>query len=208
MARERVFASLVASVLLAGFTPVPVSGENVIVGAPILTGTLIAEVSGVPLGHWKYTLEVSWTTGAPQAVSHLDLLLGLSGCRCVCDGFSFGASDTAGTSDGEGTGKTACTVQWEAEFNCSGDPSIPGDEGPLVKFEPLGGGCEPGTAGSGLFVFYSDWNPVGVQEPGTHLLIKYEQMHLFGALSGVLPSCTCETSTETTSWGGVKSRFR
>jgi len=184
-----------------------VSAQTDVVAAGCVSGEVTAEPAESPLGDWKYTLTASWATGTPQALSHLDLLLGLSECACVCSECSFGAEDTAGTSDGTPRGRR-CTVSYEAEFNCKGDPSIPGDEGALVKFEPLRGTCEPGPTGSGVFAFYSDWPPEKLAEPMNRLLIKYGTRSCSGPLTGVLPSCRCATATEPTSWGGVKRMFR
>jgi hypothetical protein len=184
-----------------------VSAQTDVVAAGCVSGEVTAEPADEKLGDWEYTLSVSWATGAPQALSHLDLLLGLSACGCVCSEFSFGAADTAGTSDGTSRGRR-CTVFYAAEFECKGDPSIPGDEGPIVKFEPLRGTCEPGPTGSGVFVFYSDWPPAEIAKPFNGLLIKYGTRSCSGPLAGVLPTCRCATATESTSWGGVKRMFR
>jgi hypothetical protein len=171
-------------------------------------GILMAESVHDERGDWKYTLQVSWFTGAPQALSHLDLLLGLSGCECVCTDFRIGEEETVGTSGGLSHLGRSCTVSYTAEFECRGDPSIAGEEGPIIKFSPVEGSCMPMNGGTGIFVFYSDWPPAPLEQATQSLLIKYGTKSMTGALAGVLPSCRCATSTQSTSWGDVKKMFR
>ncbi|MFH1279897.1 MAG: hypothetical protein ABIK65_16160 [Candidatus Eisenbacteria bacterium] len=182
---------------------------------PCISGNCTAEYAGDALGEWKYTIDVTWGP-VDHGLSHLNLVLGFAGCECACDAFPFGAPDSAGYSQGSSGVAGAvdepdtCRVRYSARYECHGDPSIPGDEGPLVKWEPEeSAGCEPGPSGSGTLFFYTDWAPVAVGIPNQCLMFKYSTQSCSGELTGVLPQCTCgPTSTEATSWGGVKALFR
>jgi len=172
-----------------------------------ISGSSTATQVGDPLGEWMYTVNVTWNTGQ-HGLSHFDLILGLGGCDCVCDLFSADAPDTAGTSNGE-SHRDTCTVNYFLEgFHCTGDPSIPGDEGPLLKWEYFENGCEPGASGTGEFVFYSDWAPTSASVPNNYLLYKAGPDSCSGNLTGDLPDCTCATGTKSTSWTDVKELFR
>ena len=158
---------------------------------------------GHPLGDWYYCITLEWGP-LSHALSHWDIILGLEDCPCACSDFPFGAADTAGTSDGEGD----CTVDYSAGYHCD-DPSIEGVEGPLVKFEPIGDGCEPDKSGSGMFCFYSDWAPAPVSTPNNLALVKYATLTCSGEITGQLPGCACgTTSTKTHHWGAIKNLFR
>lgn len=174
-----------------------------------VSGTSDAEPADMPeLGLWKYSITVSWDTGSPYGLSHLDVILGLGLCPCVCDGFSFATRDTTGFSTGTTDGDT-CTMYYRAAFYCDGDPSVPTVEEPLVKFEPFENGCEPGSMGTGTFWFYSDWAPVAVASPDSMLVIKFDMLPpCFGDLVGELPRCTAPSAARSESWGRVKILFR
>ncbi len=173
---------------------------------PCASGTSTAAFVGDPLGDYKYCATITWDTGA-QGLSHLDVLLELELCPCICDLFSFGAEDTAGYSTGTTNGDT-CSVYFQANFMCDGDPTVPGS-GPLVKFEYLENGCEPGQSGSGTFCFYSDWPPTAIANPTDNIAVKYGTNVCRGDLTGVLPECTCgSTGTEHGTWGGIKALYR
>jgi hypothetical protein len=105
----------------------------------------VAEVDH-PLGKYLYSIEINWDTCCPHGQSHMNVALGfdIETCPGVCDDFSFGAPDTAGYSTG--VLDSECTVYYYAEFNCEGDPSLEGDEGAIVKFEPYANQCEPGIS--------------------------------------------------------------
>jgi len=192
-------------VLLVGMVlliPSIAAAVSCVSGSSVATHT-----PGHPLGEWEYCVTVDWSTGA-YAVSHLDVLLGLLDCPCICDEFPFAAEDTAGSSGGT-RATPPCAVSYAASYECAGDPSTPGEEGPLVKFEPYGGECEPGPSGTGTFCFYTDWPPRSVQTPNSLLLIKYGPESCSGELTGDLPLCSCgETATEQRGWGWVKKLFR
>jgi hypothetical protein len=102
-----------------------------------------------------------------------------------------------------------CTVYYYGEFLCDGDASIPGIDGPLVKFEPYPSDCEPGPVGEGVFWFYSDWAPEAIETPNQLLVIKFNQGQCGGELTGFLPGCSeCDsTPTQPTTWGRIKSIY-
>jgi hypothetical protein len=186
-------------------------GTNATAGTPCATGTVSATFVGSPLGDYKYCAEIVWDMGAKMGggLSHLDLILGLGDCPCACDAFSFGADDTAGVSNGLTSfiAGDSCTVYYSATAMC-GDPSVPGDEGPLVKYEYLDSGCQPGPTGAGTFCFYSDWPPEPIENPTDNIIVKFGQGDCTGDMSGVLPACNCgPNATQSSSWGRVKSLY-
>ncbi len=206
--RPRLIPALFLALLLSITGSHAVAGQLVVDPPFCVQGTSEAIQVWSPLGEWEYTLTVEWDTGVPQALSHLTLDLGLINCACVCELEPFDFDSPAGSSDGE-DGGVPCTVLYDGFFVCDGDPSIPGSEGPVIKFEPFNGDCEPGPTGSGQFVYYSDWPPGEVVTPNQIIvLIKYGGESCEGVLTGVLPICTCPTSTRSASWGDIKRRFR
>ncbi len=174
---------------------------------------LVGECSAVAnpdhpaLGAWKYCVEVSWNTGR-HGLSHLDLLLGLEACPCVCEEFPFAAQDPAGVSTGEGGQGEVCLVFYQAEWSCAGDPSL-GIGLPLIKLEPVAQGeCEPGPVGEATFCFYSNWPPVAVAAPNELLALKAGPNMVTGELSGVLPDCACGMApVSSCTWGAIKAQF-
>src|SRR6266853_476880 len=107
------------------YTPCPTMSANVAVTNP--------SDPGFP-GLFKYTLTVTWGVGAHDP-SHLDILLGLNDCACVCDPRLFKFASPAGTSTGV-NGGGGCTVPYYAAYACTGDPSIQEMTGPAIKFSP------------------------------------------------------------------------
>lgn len=161
--------------------------------------------SGPFAGMWKYTLTVTWDTGS-QDLSHLTFDLGLDDCPCVCDEGVIRFDTPAGDSDGHLPSGEPCTVDYAGDFVCAGDPSIPEQDGPAVKWDPAEGDCEPGRTGTGTFCFYS-LNGPGAAGPG-ELWIKFGQNTCTGPLTGDLPACNgCPTPIEPATWGAVKSLF-
>ncbi len=116
-----------------------------------IDGTIVANANGDPMGpSWVYTMTIDWDTGSQYALSHMDLLLDTAGGTCSCADFMDAISwdDPIGYSDGD----PACTMDYTGNLECSGDPSIPGVDGILLKFEPIeGNGCEPGNVGTATF---------------------------------------------------------
>ena len=157
---------------------------------------------------WRYTLVASWEITDQWAMSHLDLILGLGECECICTDFSYAAPDTAGYAEGVKGDDQPCTAYFSPEFNCNGDPSID-FEGPLVKFEDMDDDCDPALIGTGEFWFYSDWPPRLVESENELLALKAGHgLFCFGTLSGQLPDCTCPTPAAPSTWGRVKTLYR
>ncbi len=165
------------------------------------------------LGTYKYTIELEWDSGSNHGLSHIDVLLGFAGHSCDCDEFNFEFTEIAGWSNGWGEDdrdddEEPCEVYYEGEFECHGDPSLPGIDEPIIKFEPEEEDCEPGPVGSGVFVFYSDWEPVAVDTPNDWLVFKAAGNMCSGQVTGELPILGCETvATDPSSWSDLKSRF-
>jgi hypothetical protein len=118
--------SMLLTLTLALLGGVPLSAQEHI------WGTSSAALSNDPgfEGYWKYCFEISWdVTGYDgYGVSHIDILLGLELCPCVCfDGY-FAFADTVGSGPGTTNG-SGCTVYWYGYFECEGDPTVP-DGGP------------------------------------------------------------------------------
>ena len=174
-----------------------------------INGTIVAEANADLLGpDWVYTMTVNWDTGTAYALSHMGLLLDTSTGTCSCADFIGALSwdDPIGYS----TGDPSCMVNYHGNLECSGDPSIPGVDGILLKFEPIEGmGCEPGTSGTATFVFYSNLGPAPVDEDILSLVDKFANNSCFGSLSGDFPSMTCDpVSTENMEWGKAKGMYR
>jgi hypothetical protein len=174
----------------------------------LVSGNISAEASGDPmLPAWKYTMTVTWDTGTPYALSHLDLLLDPVGGTCLCEDFAEALVivNPAGSSDGYG----GCMVDYNAYLECNGDPSIPGVDGILLKFEPIEGACEPSNTGTGTFVFYSDLGPVPVDEDILSLVDKFSTQHCFGNLTGFFPGMACNpVDGQGSTWGSAKGLYR
>jgi hypothetical protein len=198
------------AVLFAAGTGLPVVGMGNVKAECYLAGESVAEPNpdDPDLGDWRYTVTMEWDTGTQHAVSHLDLLLALEACPDVCEAFPFAVLDTVGSGPGIDQNEESCTVYYQAEFNCIGDPSI-GIEDPLIKFEPISGGyCEPDVYGTVTFRFYTDWSPTPVSQPNDLLVLKAAQGICRGELSGSLPECMgSQTSTHSATWGQVKSCY-
>jgi hypothetical protein len=176
----------------------------------IITGQITATEAdeGAP-GAWCYTLVVDWDTGTVHALSHLDLIVDLPGGTCLCSDFAQNIifAEPGGSSDGYPDG---CTVEYDAYLECNGDPSIPGIEGILFKWEPIEDmGCEPGPTGQGTFVFYSDLDPVPVDEELPLVVQKASGDYCEGSIGGVFPSLPCDPVTgDDASWSRVKGLYR
>ena len=161
------------------------------------------------LGAWCYSLEMIWDTGSQTALSHLDLLIDLPGGTCECADIieAINFADIAGWSDGDPDG---CLVEYYADIECNGDPSIPGVDGIIFKWEPMfmDDGCEPGATGMGTFVFYSDYEPVAVDDTIPLLIEKNDGQSCEGGITGVVPGIPCDpVSTQSSSWSAVKGLY-
>ncbi len=195
--------------LAVGLIPLTASADCFITGHS--TAELNTEYP--ELGTWKYTIELNWDSGDNHGLSHIDLLLGFAGHSCECDEFAFGFAEPAGLSNGWGEDdrdddEEPCDVYYEGEFECHGDPSLPNVEEPIIKFEPDEEDCEPGPIGSGVFVFYSNWEPEPVDTPNEWLVFKAAGNKCSGPLTGELPVLGCETVAATpASWSNLKTLY-
>jgi hypothetical protein len=173
-----------------------------------ITGTITAEMVDHELGMYRYTLELMWDTGSQYALSHANLLLdpGFGDCLCVDFEEALAWEDPIGFSDGYPEG---CTVYYYGMIECDGDPSIYGVDGFLLKFEPFEEeDCEPGTTGTGIFVFYSDFGPAPIDEDFLSLVDKNGQNSCTGTLTGDFPAIPCDpVSNEARTWTNVKGLY-
>jgi hypothetical protein len=171
-----------------------------------VSGTIAATRNPDPQGpEWQYTAVIQWDTGTRYALSHLTMLLDIAGGTCSCANFQ--SALTWGYPIG--TSGTACVASYWGELNCQGDPSIPGASGIALKLNPISGACEPGTAGTGTFVFMSDLAPAQIDEDALTMIDKYGQKFCWGHLSGQFPAMPCNpVSGEISPWGSVKGMYR
>ncbi len=165
-----------------------------------------AMIDDPDLPMYMYTMTVAWDMDSPHGLSHLDLVVDMQGGTCDCSDFYDAITFGAGSSDGE----YDCTVEYMTYLECSGDPSIPGVDGILFKFEPIETeGCEPGPTGTGTFVFYSDMAPVPVNEEVIALVDKASQDSCSGSITGVFPGLACDpVPTFQRSMDSLKSLYR
>lgn len=197
-----VLATFTAAALLFSFQP---AGATC-----LIAGSVSAAPNPDPscLGAWEYTLSVTWDTGSPCGLSHLDLLLAHQGEGCDCPGLdrSLNWLCPIGTSTGVPAG---CTVAYEGLLNCNGDPSVDVTD-LLLKFEPIESEeCEPGPTGQAIFTLYSNYAPAPITEPNLFLVDKFGQLVCSGQLTGVFPGLPCDpTAAETDSWGHQKTTYR
>jgi hypothetical protein len=190
------FAAAVIALMLPGLA----------LAACSISGHVTAAPNPDPMGPaWVYTAVITWDTGSPYALSHLDLWLDIAGGTCTCAEFQQALSWAPVI----GTSGTSCPVSYYGELNCQGDPSIPGVYGIVLKFEPMMGGCEPGTNGTGTFTFTSNLGPAAIDEDAVTLVDKYARNYCFGSLTGEFPSLPCNpVGAEGAGWGAVKGMFR
>ena len=173
--------------------------------AQVIWGTSSATYPNDPgfEGMWKYCLEIEWDTSG-HALSHTTLFIGLEVCPLFCDPGFFMFPEPAGS----GPGEDGCTVIYYGSFLCYGDPTMPGDEGPTIKFEyDEEIGCEPGPTGTASLCFYSIGFPTEPDIFLDYLGIKYGTDTNTGDLEGVLPTCII-SSVQAQSWGSVKALYR
>ncbi len=171
-----------------------------------IAGTVTASANPDPMGpDWMYTVDIDWDTGSQYALSHMGLWLDVAGGTCSCQDFQQALSF-----DGIiGSSGTSCVTSYASSLNCQGDPSIPNVHGIVLKFEPTGESCEPGTSGHGTFVFFSDLGPTPIDEDALTLVDKFAQQYCFGSLTGEFPSMPCNpVGAESANWGSIKGMFR
>lgn len=174
-----------------------------------LSGTITSEPAQDPEfeGLTKYTVEFTWDVTGFSTPSHFDLFLALETCDCICDGNVIVFPTPAGTSTGSGP-SGPCTVTYDGEFLCDGDPSLPGDTRPVVKWEIPEQECEPDETGSATFCFYSIFDPTGDENTVSAAGIKHGTDFCEGTLTGPRPDCTCFVSVDPATWGTIKSVYR
>jgi len=175
---------------------------------PTLTSQVTVATSSDPgfVGLYKYTVTLTWDVGTHDP-SHVDVLVGLNDCVCVCDPrlFKFGAP--AGLSTGV-NGSGPCQVPYSGAYVCKGDPSIADMTGPAIKFTPDETLCSTDETGSGTFVFYSPLPPGPPQYDANAIAIKHGTSTCYGPLYGPLPLCDCSVPAQATTWGKMKDIYR
>ncbi len=176
---------------------------------PLLSAqsTVVRMASGPFAGLYQYTISITWDVGRHDP-SHLDLIIGLDNCLCVCDPRLFKFPSPAGTSTGINAGG-GCTVPYVGSYACKGDPSIKNTTtGPAIKFEPDETLCSTDEAGTGTFVFYSPLPPSPSDIQPNAVAIKHGYDTCYGPIIGPLPLCDCSVPADNTTWGKVKSYYR
>ena len=169
--------------------------------------TVQSVTTGPYAGLYKYTITITWDVGVHDP-SHLDILIGLDNCMCVCDPRLFRFPTPAGTSTGI-NGGGACTVPYAGGYVCKGDPSIKDTTtGPAIKFEPDETLCSTDEAGTGTFVFYSPLPPSPIDIQPNAIAIKHGYDTCYGPIIGTLPMCDCSVPSNNATWGKVKSFYR
>ena len=178
------------------------------VPCPVLSAQSTAEyvTSGEFGGNYRYTITLTWDVGRHDP-SHVDILVGLANCICVCDSRLFKFSQPAGSSTGVNAGG-ACVVPYAGAYACKGDPSIRNTTtGPAIKFQPDESACSTDESGSGTFVFYSPMPPGGSEVYVDAIAIKHGLDTCYGPIVGVLPVCDCSVPAGPTTWGKLKSYY-
>ena len=172
--------------------------------ADLVQGTISATGVVQLEGEWdgyqwyRYTYTIEWSD-FDYGLSHVNLLQ-LAGCAEPDHLYLF-PMDLGEANDGWSTGEDweegmpICQeILYEGEFlRTGGDPSVPDayspDNLPVVKFEPIDAGTEPGNLGIGEFTFVANILPA----TGTLtdvVVAKHDGMIAVGDLSGAYPSCT------------------
>ena len=174
-----------------------------------LSVTVSAQISTDPgfEGLYKYTVTGSWDV-TRFGLSHIDFFLQLKDLECICDPAVVKFGTPAGTSNGV-SDDGPCIVNYEGLYFCMGDPSIPAElQAPTIKFNSINGDCEPGTTGTGTWVFYSPFPPAPYSVDPEGAAIKHGQLVCVGQLAGTMPMGDCSTPTRAMSWGSVKANYR
>ena len=174
-----------------------------------LSVTVSAQVSTDPgfEGLYKYTVTGSWDV-TQFGLSHIDFFLQLKDLECICDPAVVKFGTPAGTSNGV-SDDGPCTVEYAGVYNCKGDDSVPAElAAPTIKFNSINDECEPGTTGTGTWVFYSPFPPAPFSIDPEGAAIKHGQLVCVGQLAGTMPMGDCSTPTRATSWGHMKASYR
>jgi hypothetical protein len=208
--RGRLAAWLFAVFLFASTIPVArAHAQAPHVPCPVLSARSSVEyvTAGEFAGTYRYKIDLTWDLGRRDP-THLDILVGLLDCACVCDPRLFRFVTPAGTSNGVNL-SGACLVSYTADYRCMGDPSIQGTTpGAAIRLHAIDDGCENDGAGTGSFVFYSPLPPGGDGMYGDAIALKQNGTTCYGVLMGYLPMCDCTVPAGPASWGRVKSVYR
>jgi len=185
--------------------------------ADVIQSTISAVGTAEEAGTWdgylwyRYTYTVTWSD-FDHGLSHMSLLQ-LAGCAEPDHLYLFPmargeACDGQSTDDGWEVGDSVeYTVLYAGGFiRTGGDPSLEPDvsppELPVVKYEPFGGGAEPGKSGVGEFSFIANIEPA----TGTHedvVVAKHSGDVAVGDLAGAYPRCTVTPEPATMALLGI-----
>jgi hypothetical protein len=205
--RGRIAAWLSAAFFLA--LPMSSARAQAHVPCPVLSAHSTAQymTAGEFAGTYRYAIDLQWDLGRRDP-THLDIVVGLLECACVCDARLFRFVTPAGTSNGVNA-LGACVVSYAADYRCMGDPSIQGTTpGAAIRLHALDDGCENDGSGTGRFVFYSPLPPGGQGQYADAIALKQGLNTCYGVLVGELPVCDCSVPASPSSWGKVKSVYR
>jgi hypothetical protein len=207
-ARGRTAAWLFAALLLTPIFMTADASAQTNAPCPVLAAQSTAEyvTSGVYGGNYRYTISLTWDLGRRDP-THLDILVGLRDCACVCDPRLFYFTTPAGTCNGVNLAGP-CVVSYVAEYKCMGDPTIKATTpGAAIRLHALEDGCNNDGSGSGTFVFYSPLPPGGQETYLDAIALKQGTDTCYGALVGVLPMCDCSVPAGPTTWGKLKGYY-
>jgi len=148
------------------------------------TATLVTE-PGQYQGWYLYEFNVLWDLN--KGLSHWDLILKP---ECSASDHHIEFDTPSGYSNSEDYSEDPFALSWNGFFEPKGDPSMrPKITAPIVKYEPVENGDEPGKQGAGSFYFYANIIP----ETGSYIdkiAAKAGQANIYGNLEGDYPSCT------------------
>ncbi len=190
--RYQILTAIVACAVLA-------LGVNATFANTCVSGTVTAQFidSGPFAGLYKYTAEISWTT--TQGLSNITLDCGFGQCpEAACEQtYLFESPGGTGTGDG-------CTVEFDGEFNCQGNPSI-GVTDPILKWDVVGD-CEAENTGTATLCFFTNLGP-HPDAPLPIFIAKNGQNVCSGTIQGDCPAAPCIVGTEKVNWGKLKGHY-
>ena len=191
---------------LFALLPVTVSAQN----CDSIEIEVTAEVSMDPgyEGLYKYTISGDWDVDGVGAVSYVLFSLGAE-CPCLCDSSISMVyfPNTAGTSTGEDQRGNPCEARYDGAIECHG---LLETSDIVLKYEVFGSMCDPAETGTGTWIVYSTMSPLPWAEYPGAVYVKYGDNICTGTLTGQLPNCIecIPVSTESDSWGALKSLYR